>query len=720
MRRHKLTLFAGILLAIACLVPAQTEDFSQKPRRLERSRTFDAIHYLVEIDLDIENRSFTGRATASLSSLQNGLDRIELDAEDFTVRKVTNNWGRRLSFEQNDKKLIIELDHNYDYGEKFSVTASYQSDAEAHKPGRAKKGLRFYDETENHPALAASDSWPNGVHHWFPCYDFPNDKATNEIIATVKEPNKVCANGRLVQVTRNKEQGTATYHWLQEKPHSTYLMFIAAAPYQVIRDHYQDIPINYWVFPQHVPHVSRSYEKTPKMMEFFIQTFGTPYPWAKYDQVSVPFGGGAESTSATAMTYRILHDEKAHKDFSSIGIVSHELAHQWWGNLITLRSWEHAWMNESFGTYSDYLYAAYELGPKEGAVNLLNKKNSYLHEAATEYIRPIVTDRYEVPQDLFDAHSYPKGACVLHMLRFILGDDAFFRVFKRFLHVYAFQPVDTHDFAKTVKEVTGENMDWFFEQWLFKPGHPVFDVSYSWDGESKNLTLEIRQIQDTSKGIPVYKTPVLLKLKTEKDEIIRKIWLEEKEENFRFALDSRPVLVRFDEGNYILKEWEFSKSREELIYQAQNDDVIGRMWAATELGKFQNQPEVRDVLKKIAAEDPFWAVRKAAVETIGNLKDQTAIGFLKDKSRDENSRVRTAALAALGEFQQRKLAPFFKKRFQQEDSYLAQAEALRALGKTGDKSQIPSLKKAAEMPSYRDIIENAAEKALRMLQNSEV
>lgn len=715
-----------LLLNDAFCLYGQPIDYSQKPRRWERSRTFDAQHYLIKIKLDIDQKAFVGEATLTLSSLREDLKRIELDAEDFKVERVINKWGEPLTFKQSEKKLIIDLARPYRFGEIFSVTVFYQSDPEAHQSNTNKKGLRFYNASSEHPALVASDSWPDGVHHWFPCYDFPNDKVTNEIIATVKEPNKVASNGRLISVVKNTQEGTVTYHWVQDKPHSTYLIFLAAAPYEVIHDRYQNIPINYWVFPQHVDDALRSYEKTPKMMEFFIKTFGTPYPWAKYDQVSVPLGGGAESTSATAMTYRIIHDEKAEKDFSSIGIVSHELAHQWWGDLITLRSWEHTWLNESFATYSDYLYYEYERGPEEGAINLLNKKNSYLREAKTKYIRPIVTDHYDVPQDLFDAHTYPKGACVLHMLRFILGDKPFFRVLKEFLHKYSFQPVDTHDFMKSVKEVTGENMDWFFEQWLFKPGHPVFEVNTRWDERKKVLGLTIRQVQDTSRGIPIYKTPVLIgikgcdsrdegAIKANDGEIVYKIWITKKKEYYEFRLTEKPLLVRFDRGNYLLKEWTFPKNVEELLYQARYDDIIGRMWATKELGKFEDNSQVIKSLQEIARMDSFWAVRKAAVETIGAWKNTKFIPLLKEKCKDKHSQVRAAALKALGEFRQPKLADFFKERFTRDDSYLAQAEALRALGKTEDKKQIPFLEKATLLPSYRNLIKNAALEALKLL-----
>jgi len=734
--KRNLAVFKGIIFVLflstiflsPCIMRtyAQQVSFSQKPRQWERSRTYDARHYLIKLNLDVEGKAFQGEAVLTLSSLRPDLKTVELDAEDYRVEKVNDEWGRTLSFKQTDKKLLVELLRPYSVGEVFSITVFYRSDDQAHKTTN-KKGLRFFEATEEHPTLVASDSWPDGVHHWFPCYDFPNDKVTEEIIATVKEPYKVASNGRLVSVVKNEREKTVTYHWLQDKPHSTYLIFLAAAPYEIIRDRYENIPINYWVFPQQAKDALRSYEKTPKMMEFFIKTFGTPYPWDKYDQISVPLGGGAESTSATAMTYEIIHDEKAEKDFSSIGIVSHELAHQWWGDLITLRSWEHAWLNESFGTYSDYLYYEYDRGPEEGAINLLNKKNAYLREARTKYIRPIVTDHYDAPQDLFDAHSYQKGACVLHMLRFVLGDQRFFQVLKEFLHRYSFQPVDTHDFMKTVKEVTGENLDWFFEQWLFKPGHPVFEISSSWDEAKKTLGLTIKQVQDTSRGIPVFKTPVLIGIRGSKsldeesikgdkdDEVIYQIWITGKENHYEFHLTGKPLLVRFDRGNYLLKEWTFPKSVEELLYQARNDDVIGRMWAVEQLEKFADKPEVVKALQDVARGDEFWAVRKTAVETIGSWKNTKFVPFLKEKCKDRHSQVRAAALKVLGDLAQPALAGFFQECFNRDDSYVAQAEALRALGKTGDRKQADFLKKAAALPSYRNIIKNAALEALRQL-----
>jgi aminopeptidase N len=525
----------------------------------------------------------------------------------------------------------------------------------------------------------------------------------------------VAANGRLVSVFEDKPAGTVTYHWSQELPHSTYLIFLAAAPYVVVQDSYKALPVNYWVYPQDEKKALPTYGKTPKMIEFFNRIFGYDYPWQKYDQVSVPSGGGAESTSATAMTHSIMVDEKNEKDFPAIGIVSHELAHQWWGDLITLRSWAHTWMNESFGTYSDYLYHRHERGDDEGAINLQDKLNSYLREAKTRYVRPIVTDRYDLPQDMFDRHTYPKGALVLHMLRNMVGDESFFKILSHFLHSYAFDAVDTNDFIRSVKTVTGQNLDWFFDQWLYKPGHPVFNIRSDWDEARKAATVKVTQVQDFNRGIPVFRVPVTIAIVTPKGKTTRAVWIREKEETFEFAAETKPLLIRFDEGNVLLKEVNFPKEVDELLYQFRNDDVIGRMASAADLLRFKDDPRVFEGLAAGAQNDPFWAVRRSAIESLGKLADPRVQAVLKKTCLEAHSSVRTASLVALGDSRDRSLVEFYKERFTKDESQLVKAEALRALGKTGDPSVIPFLEKSASVPSYRDMVRNAAMQALKQV-----
>ena len=341
--------------------------------------------------------------------------------------------------------------------------------------------------------MVESNSWPDHASYWYPCYDYPNDKATQEVIITVKKPYKVLSNGELVEIIDNGT--TRTYHWYQGKPHSTYLSMLTIAPFSVLRDSLGELPVNYWVFEGDEANAARVFSITPDIIEFYNKIFDYAYPWAKYDQVIGPTqGGGAEATSATILGLGAIHDADEVKDNNWKRIIAHEIAHQWWGDLITLRTWSETWMNEGFGTYSDYLYTEHFRGEPEASLDMEGKRLSYLNEAATRYMRPIVFTRYNRPQDNFDRHTYQKAAAVLHMLRSLMGDEDFFNTLGYFLHKHEFGSVDTRDFIVCLQEVTGKNMDWFFDQWIYKPGHPVFDISNSWDDDTGTITLSVDQV----------------------------------------------------------------------------------------------------------------------------------------------------------------------------------------------------------------------------------
>jgi aminopeptidase N len=493
---------------------------------------------------------------------------------------------------------------------------------------------------------------------------------------------------------------------------------LAAGPYHVIADSLGDLAINYWVYPKDVDNAGYSFCQTPRIIEFFNQEFGYEYPWDKYDQVTIPgIGGGAECTSATLLGHGVIHDEKADKDFPSHKLIAHEAAHQWWGDLVTLRDWGHTWINESFATYSDHLYIKHSLGADEGAVDLLGKKNAYLNEAHDRYMRPIVFRRWDKPQQNFDRHTYPKGAVIINMMRWILGDKPFRKTISHFLHKHAYDSADTHDFITAVKEMTGQNLDWFFEQWFFRPGHPVFDVSYYWDDANRKVKLRIAQTQDTSGRIPIFKTPVVIAVVTAEGKKTEKIWLEERIEEFDIACDEKPLMVRFDEGNFLLKEWTFEKTTQELIYQLEHDDVVGRMWAASQLSKIKKDALVAEALLESARKDPFWSVRRAAIEALGAASSKEHTSALKQKCSDQDSRVRAAALQALGDGGQTEMVAFFQECFEKESSYVAQAEALKAIGNCGDKSSAEFLENAARITSHRNIIKRAADRALKQISS---
>lgn len=708
----KMTRWVCLFLLLCLSLNAQQVDIYKRPQQFEKSRDYDALHYRLQYRFDEDQKIYWGENTITLKTLKDGFQECTLDAEAFTVTAVHLPDATPLKFEQTDRHLIVSFPEKYDYHDKITFTVQFQGQNQ-------KRGLRFIDAAPDNPAQINTYSWPEYAHFWFPCYDFPNDKITNELIATVKDTYKVLSNGRLVSVAEDPDNHTKTFYWSQEQPHSAYLIVMIAGPYEVIKDSLGDLPVNYWVYKKDVPNAMRSFQKTPKMIDFFNQTFGYPYPWDKYDQICVAgSGGGMEDTSATILGHGTIHDERAEQDFSSDGLVAHELAHQWWGDLITERTWSHVWLSESFATYSEYLFSNFDKGEDEGAVNLLGKKNSYIWEANNRYMRPLVFNHYEHPRHIMDSHAYPGGAVVLHMLRFVMGDIPFFRSLQHFLEKNAFQVVDTHDFMIAIKEATGQNMDWFFEQCVFKPGHPHFDISYTWNEITHKLKLKIKQIQDISKGVPIFRLPVIIGITTPESKISKKIWIQGIDNEYTFDVSQRPQIVRFDEGNHLVKEWNFPKSQEELRYQLKHDDVIGRMWAAEQLERYPENLEARDALITSANKDPFWSVRVSALSTLSKLKDEELISLFKEKSLDKHSRVRLTALQILGGYKQAELASFFLERFQQDDSYRAQAMALFSLGECGNKTHIPFLQKAAQMKSPRNVIKRAADAAIKKLSEN--
>lgn len=699
-------------------------DLSKRPLRSERSHDYDVLHYKIRLDFDYSGKTFKGKNTISLKALRDDFDRCRLDAETFTVTKVTQG-NNNLVFKQVPHEVTVYFKSGYRFEDKVIFTVHYEAvdvKADPTRFGMSSRypiGLTFVEETAQNPPLIQALSFPIGARHWFPCYDHPNDKATQEIIATVNSRFKVLSNGELVSKTQSVDGGRLTYHWYQKKPHPTYLSMLVAGPYHIIEDSLGDLKINYWVYPKDVKHARRSFHKTPAIIEFFNREFGYKYPWTKYDQITIPgIGGGAECTSATLIGQSTIHDEKAEKDYPSHWLVAHEAAHQWWGDLVTCRDWGHTWINESFGTYYDYIYTKHDLGEEEGAINLLNKKNRYLYEARNRYIRPIVFHRWNFPNDNFDSHTYPKGAAVIHMMRWLLGEKPFLKTISHFLHKHAFQPADTHDFLTAIKEATGQNIDWFIRQWLYKPGHPVFQVSARWEPGKQQVMVKVVQTQDTSKGIPIYKTPVVFKIVTPSGNRLHKVWLKEKEDVFQFPCTQKPAMVRFDEGNYLLKEWNYPKAPEELLYQLKQDDVIGRGWAARELGKLENKTQAANAVKALktaAKKDISWYVRQEAIRALGSGPMPKLISFLKQRALDKHSKVRAAALGVLGNTKSRKLVPFFFNRYKRENSYLAQAEILKAIGKCGNRKQLNFLEKAGDTKSPRDVLVRAARWAIDKL-----
>ena len=716
------------LAALACGGPApapETEtptglrDLSDWPRQTLRDEPFEVLHYRVELDLDETRRSLDGRAEIRLVA-EEDLTQLTLDADTFTVTGVEVD-GAAADFTQVAGVLDIQPAEPLPAGAEALLAVEYGGegvDVDATRygmPASYDLGLDFKSETDANPELVNTLSFPEGARHWYPSVDHPADRATFEVLATVREDWRVLSNGRLVGITEGGRPGTRTHHWRLDEPHPTYLSVLVAGPYEVIEDAHGAVPVNYWVYPQAVADADRSFHKTPAMLAFFEEEYGgVPYPWNKYDQVTIPgIGGGAESTTATVLGQSTIHDERAEQDFPSHGLVAHEAAHHWFGDLVSYRDWGETWLSESFATWSEYRWHAEELGPAEAGENMRRKRESYFRQART-VLRPVVGDRWRRPNDNFDAHTYPKGAALIHLLRHIVGPEEFRRGLGHFLEKHAFRPVDTEDFITAFAEEPGADIRWFVDLWLRRPGHPVLEITSSWaDG---TVEMHIRQVQSPEASIgevpDAYRAPLSARVVGESGSETHEFWLEGREQTLSFPAAERPKFVRFDADDVLLAELRIDKPGEEWIAQLREDDAAGRRRAAVALGGFRER-EARSALWEAAANDPFWAVRQAALEGLDPANPADFDTLSTAAAEDPKSTVRAAALDLLGVTGN---APFLIERFHADSSYAAQAAALRSLGRAGGDLAPPVLEEAAAMQSPRDVIARAAREALEALR----
>lgn len=722
--RYALVLATAVLSAGAACSAAERIDVYARPIQQERTHDFDVLHYRIQLALDEAEKSIAGETMVRLRAMHDQFDGFVLDAETFVVDSVSNKAGDPLSFERTDGKLAIALRAPRAAGDIVEVTIQYHAvdmdvnGADYGMNASYDLGLDFKAATDTHPQLINTLSFPEGARHWFPSYDHPSDRATQETIVTARSDYEVISNGRLVSVTYNSDNTQKTTHWRQDQNHPTYLFVLVAGPYVGVEDTYGTLPVKHWVYPEAEEIAPIAFASTPDVLKFFEEFYGVDYPWIKYDHITIPgIGGGAESTSANVVGDIIIRDPNSYDEFPSAWLVAHEAAHHWWGNLISYRDWTHMWLSESFATYSEYRYAKYASGDEEGAVNLLRKKDQYLREAREEYMRPIVFDRWEYANDNFDSHGYPKGAAVLHMFESLIGAEKFQRILKTFLTRHAFESVGTEDFIAIAEEVAAEDLDWFFDQWLLSPGHPVFDVSYEWNEARGEIALTVKQTQDTSGRVPVFKTPVSIGVITDAGETLHEIRISQKDETFAFPSADAPKMVRFDVGDVLLKEWVFEKSVEELIYQLRSDNVIGRAWAAGRLAEHHAAPGVRDALLMAMTKDDFWFVRQAAIEAVGAPAPEYYRDLLTKVARtDSDGRVRAAAIATLNGLKDEKTVAFVAKRYERDRSYLVRSAALKVLGASGDTRWKALIEEAANLSSPRNTLQNAANEALESIQ----
>jgi len=677
-----------------------------------RDRVCDIQHLKLVIDVDVERRRIAGTCSIQIASISDNLRWITLDAVELDVTGASVG-GEALEFSSDGKKLRIDLGRELDLGAVTTIDIAYST--------QPRRGLYFVGPDDAYPDKP-TQVWTQGQdedsRYWFPCFDSPHEKATSELIATVPASWFALSNGALQ--SDEEAGGRRTFHWKLDVPHSCYLITLAAGEFTEIKDEWAgnpEVEVTYYVQRGREEDAKRTLGRTPEMLELLSQRYGVKYPYNKYAQVFVAdfIFGGMENTTATSLTDVCLLDERAALDRDMDDLVSHELAHQWFGDLLTCRDWGEGWLNEGFATYAEYLWRDHKDGRDEAAVSLQDWTTSYFSEDSGRYRRTVATKIYDEPIDIFDAHLYEKGGLILHMLRRALGDDWFFKSIALYLDKHRFGSVETRDLARAVEAATGRVMDWFFDQWVTRgAGHPELSVGYEWDSKGKVAAFTVKQTQKVEGATPLFRLPTSVRLRVDGKDVDTAVEVSQPQQTFYFPCDAEPSQAIFDPGHHTLAAVETEKPVDLWLSQlADASEGIDRVDAAKALGK-AGGIKARAALVEALNGDSFWAVRAAAAGALAKQRTDETRDALVDGLSIDHPKARRAVAGALGEFRGDEIAAAALAKLIEagDPSYFVEAEACLSLGRTRSKLAPKVLRSVLDRDSFMDVIRANAYRGL--------
>jgi aminopeptidase N len=699
-----------------------------QPYQATETKITDLIHTKLAVSFDWKKQYLFGEAELTLSPYFFPQNTLVLDAKGMDILEVSLVQGddkKALPYQYKDSVLLnITLDKTYARTEKYKVCIKYRA-----KPNELKvdsgsqaisddKGLYFINPLGEDTAKPIQ-IWTQGETEssscWFPTIDQPNEKTTQEIAITVENKYITLSNGLLEAQMQNAD-GTRTDYWVQDKPHSPYLFMMAVGDFAVIRDSWkipgknQQMEVNYYVEPKYKDHAMKIFGNTPEMLTFFSEKLGYTYPWDKYSQVVVRdyVSGAMENTSASVFMEGLQKTDRELLDKNWDYIIAHELFHHWFGDLVTCESWGNLALNESFANYSEYLWYEHKFGKDYADAHRQEEMDDYLAESEKKQV-PIVRKNYAHRMDMFDSHSYAKGGLVLHMLRDYLGDDAFFESLKFYLSKNEFTDAEIHELRLAFEEVTGQDLNWFFDQWFLSPGHPSLKIEQEYIKDT--LFLNVKQTQDTN-YTPLFKLPVAVEFFVNGQKQTQNIIVSKAEEKFAFASKASPEYVLFDANKVLLAQISFEKEGKEnsIIYersenyQARYDalDALMMDFANTNMALRMPDNELqKDGLSKTkldsintqilavfvqALKDPSEQIRTLALQTLKgyDLKEKELLkaNYQLLTSKDKSSTVRAEALANYAQISKNQLLTDQEKQVvikaMADSSYKVVGEALLA------------------------------------------
>ncbi len=679
-------------------------------------RNYDTQHIRLEIQPDDSSQAIEGLATLIIVPMDT-IEQCEFHARELLIQSVNIAGAPEAAFRISEELLHIDFGRYFLPRDTVSISIRYSA-----YPDNGFYFVHPDTDTPKRHFQIFSHSEPEYARFWFPCYDAPDDKLTSEVIATIPASFTLLSNGRLLHTVIHQDHNTRTFHWYQTKPHACYLISIAAGPYTVVTDSSTHVPIQYYLFRDKVEAGRATFAKTPIMLSMFEQLFGYPYPWEKYAQVMVENypALGMEHTSATHIIASAIYEPGTLIDTNCDKLIAHELAHQWFGNLVTCRDWAHLWLNEGFATYAEVLFLEQTAGKDAADYEIYQQQMYYRDTEDYQFRQPIVYNNYGDAEEMFNHISYQKASMVLHMLRFVLGDTTFFRMLHTYLERFAYQSISTGEFTALVDSLAGESLNWFWQQWLYHGGHPDFVVSYNYIADSSLITLSVNQVQDSSLTPEhCFRMPVDIAIYTASRQWVQRFWIRKRRERFRIPCSEPPQMIRFDYSNAILKSIHFLKTQDEAIYQLKYDPTVYGQLAAIEQLEMNTIDTVATIRALQCALEPdrFWAVRRRSADALGQWGHPASRMSLMQGLADHHPKVRGTCIRALSEYTDSSLCPVFKRIASTDSSHWVITEALYALLSFPDSLSFSFLKRFVLMESDKDMVRTAAFEALRIIKD---
>lgn len=638
-------------------------------------QVFDLRHTKLKVSFDLPKRYLYGEEWVTLRPHFYNQSTLTLDAKSMLIQEVKLN-GKELVYKYDGNKLDITLDKTYTRTDSLTLYIKYTARPEEVKQEGSKainsaKGLYFIDPDETDPEKP-TQIWTQGETEasscWFPTIDAPNQKTTEEIYITVPQKFVTLSNGTLMSQTPNAD-GTRTDYWQFMMPHAPYLFYMGIGEFAVVKDKWRNMPVDYYVEKEYEPYAKGIFGKTPEMIEFFSKMTGLDYPWPKYSQMICRdyVSGAMENTTA------VIHAEQANQNDKQLAdenvwedVISHELFHHWFGDYVTCESWSNLTVNESFANYSEYLWREHKYGRDHADQHMVEDIEGYM--AGGNMDKDLVRFYYRDKEDMFDGVSYNKGGAILHMLRYYIGDEAFYAGLKKYLHDNRFGTGEAHQLRLAFEAVSGKDLNWFFNQWYFGSGHPRLDINYTYDANAKQVKMSVAQTQ----GEKIFKFPLTVDVYTASGKTSHEIWVVDKNETYTFAAETAPLLVNADAQHILLAEINENKTQENYIYQLANAPrYLDRKLAIDYLVQHLDGKGVQEALVA-ALGDPYFGIRQ----------------YILENTDFEDKGLRKLAI------------PQLEKLAKEEKNMLVRAAAINVLAKTGNKQYLPIYQEALKANSY--------------------